>query len=50
MGERTKQMLKGVASDVRGGVVPACGHFVPDEQPEYLVEQLLAFFGEQKVL
>lgn len=49
MGERTKQMLEGVASNVRGGIVPDCGHFVPDEQPNYLVEQLLAFFGEQKV-
>ncbi len=36
-----------VATDVRGGVVEGCGHWIPEERPEWVVEQLLAFFGEQ---
>lgn len=48
MGEHTKQMLEEVASDVRGGSVKQCGHFIPDEQPDYLVEQLRNLFDEQK--
>ncbi len=39
--------LEGAAEDVRGGVIERCGHFVPDERPQYLAEQLLGFFGEQ---
>lgn len=48
MGEHTKQMLEGVAKDVRGGAVAGCGHFIPDEQPDYLVNQLFAFFDEAR--
>ena len=35
-----------VASDVRGHLIERCGHFIADERPDYLVDQLLAFFGE----
>ncbi len=35
--------LRRVATDVRGVVVPDCGHFVPDEQPEALAQLLLEF-------
>lgn len=35
-----------VATDVRGGVAEHCGHWIPEERPEWVVEQLLAFFGE----
>jgi haloacetate dehalogenase len=33
------------ADDVRGEALPACGHFVPEERPDLLVEHLLAFLG-----
>jgi haloacetate dehalogenase len=36
---------KEYADDVRGEVVPACGHFVPEERPDLLVEHLLGFLG-----
>lgn len=36
-----------VANDVRGGVAEGCGHWIPEERPEWVVEQLLAFFGEE---
>jgi pimeloyl-ACP methyl ester carboxylesterase len=28
-------------------VVPDCGHFIPEEQPEILARLLLDFFGEE---
>lgn len=33
------------ARDVRGGPVPDCGHFLPEENPAYVIESLLAFLG-----
>ena len=38
-----------IAEDVRGGVVEDCGHWIPEERPEWVVEQLLAFFGEERI-
>jgi pimeloyl-ACP methyl ester carboxylesterase len=37
-----------VASDVRGGVAEGCGHWIPEERPEWVVERLLEFFGEEQ--
>ena len=36
-----------VAEDVRGGEVPDCGHWIPEEQPEFLLRELLSFFAEK---
>jgi pimeloyl-ACP methyl ester carboxylesterase len=41
-------MAKEVASDVRGGSIERCGHWVADERPKDVTDQLLAFFGEKK--
>jgi pimeloyl-ACP methyl ester carboxylesterase len=41
------ESLRRVAKDVRGGAVEQCGHFIPEERPEFLAAQLLAFFGEE---
>jgi hypothetical protein len=30
---------------VEGGVLPQCGHWMPEEQPAALAERLLAFFA-----
>jgi pimeloyl-ACP methyl ester carboxylesterase len=38
-----------VALDVRGGVVDGCGHWIPEERPEWVVQQLLTFFGEERL-
>ena len=38
--------LRAYAEDVRGGVVANCGHFIPEEQPEAVAQELSAFFGE----
>ncbi|MCW1840449.1 alpha/beta fold hydrolase [Prosthecomicrobium hirschii] len=40
------ESLRRVAEDVRGGSVPECGHWIPEEQPEFLVEALMQFFTE----
>lgn len=47
MGERVKTMLESVAKNVQGGAMENCGHFIPDERPDQLVDQLLSFFVEQ---
>ena len=39
--------LKRVATNVRGVVLPDCGHFVPEEQPEAVARLLLDFFREK---
>jgi len=39
-------MAREIASDVRGGVAPDTGHWLPDENPEYLTAQLLTFLRE----
>ena len=38
-----------VAADVRGGIAENCGHWIPEERPEWVVEQLLAFFAQEPV-
>ena len=35
------------ADDVRGQAVPACGHFLPEEQPDEVARHLLAFLKER---
>jgi len=47
-GKRTLTSLQALAENVRGGEIDRCGHWVSEEQPEYLSEQLLAFFGEEQ--
>jgi pimeloyl-ACP methyl ester carboxylesterase len=34
-----------LATNVSGGVVPDSGHWIPEERPSFLTEQLFAFFG-----
>jgi pimeloyl-ACP methyl ester carboxylesterase len=36
-----------VAADVRGEVVADCGHVIPEEAPDLLLDRLLAFFAEE---
>ena len=46
-GELAIESWRRVAEDVRGGIVEDCGHWIPEERPQWVVEQLLAFFGEE---
>jgi pimeloyl-ACP methyl ester carboxylesterase len=38
-----------VATNVRGGIAENCGHWIPEERPDWALAQLLAFFGEEPV-
>jgi pimeloyl-ACP methyl ester carboxylesterase len=36
--------MQAYAADVRGGLVADCGHYIPEEQPAALAQEMLAFF------
>jgi pimeloyl-ACP methyl ester carboxylesterase len=38
--------MKLLATDVRGVIVPLSGHWIPDEQPDFLIKELAKFFNE----
>ena len=40
------KMASEIASDVRGDVPPSTGHWLPDENPEFLTAQLLGFLHD----
>ena len=44
--ESVEQSMKQGAVDVRGVVIANCGHFVPEEQPEALIQNILQFMEE----
>ncbi|ORM80499.1 hypothetical protein HA44_11230 [Mixta gaviniae] len=37
--------LRPFAKNVAGVLIPHCGHFLPNEQPQTLARELRAFFG-----
>ena len=39
--------MQELAENVRGGVIERCGHWIAEERPEFLSDQLLAFFAEK---
>ncbi|HEV8097158.1 MAG TPA: alpha/beta hydrolase [Burkholderiales bacterium] len=44
-GEEPLASLRAIATNVQGGALPDCGHFIPEEQPAALAERLLRFFA-----
>ena len=36
-----------VGTDVRGQVIPGCGHYLPEEQPDVVIDALLRFAAER---
>jgi pimeloyl-ACP methyl ester carboxylesterase len=44
-GELTKQCMEELAEDVRGGVIPNCGHWIAEENPEFVLAALRDFLG-----
>lgn len=44
--ELVMESMARVADNVTGGVVERCGHFIPEEAPDVLLESLLDFFGQ----
>ena len=43
-GEEPLESLRAIATNVIGGAIPECGHFIPEEQPALLAERLLGFW------
>lgn len=44
-GEAAIESWRRVARDVRGGVAEGCGHWLVEERPAWVAEQLRQFFG-----
>ena len=38
--------VKAIAQNVTGVRVPLSGHWIPEEQPDFLLDQLSKFFGK----
>lgn len=45
-GTEVLESLQRLGGDVRGGVLDHCGHFMPEEQPQLLLQHLLPFLAE----
>jgi pimeloyl-ACP methyl ester carboxylesterase len=48
-GSAALDSMKSLATDVRGGVVPLSGHWIAEERPDFLTEQLYKFFGNSTI-
>ena len=42
-GDRVRTSVMQVATNVEADIVPHCGHWVADEQPEWLAERIRTF-------
>ena len=49
IGDRLKASMESLASQVEGGMIEDCGHYVMEEQPEVVVRELLSFFHRVEV-
>lgn len=43
-GEEAISSVGRVGTDIRGGVIEDCGHWIPEEQPERIATEMLRFF------
>ena len=48
LGDGPKKAMEKLATNVRGGSIPECGHWIAEEQPDFLIKELLAFFAEER--
>jgi pimeloyl-ACP methyl ester carboxylesterase len=46
LGDGVRKWMEQVATDVRGGAIPECGHWIAEEQPEYLLRAIDDFLSE----
>jgi pimeloyl-ACP methyl ester carboxylesterase len=45
-GNASLTSMKSLATDVRGGIVPFSGHWIPEERPDFLIKELAKFFND----
>ena len=38
--------MRTLATNVSGSVIPDTGHWIPEEQPEFLINELARFFND----
>jgi pimeloyl-ACP methyl ester carboxylesterase len=38
--------MQALAANIKGVTVPLSGHWIPEEQPDFVIEQLAMFFTE----
>jgi hypothetical protein len=43
---QVQKAIEALAENVTGTVVPLPGHWIPEEQLEFVIEQLTGFFNE----
>src|SRR5919106_6762502 len=46
LGNASLTSMKSLATDVRGGIVPFSGHWIPEERPDFLTNELTKFFSD----
>ncbi len=49
VGDRLRMSMKSIATQVEGGEIEDCGHYVMEEQPEQVSRRLLEFFQHVEV-
>lgn len=47
MGEIPIRSMRRVAEQVEGGVIPECGHWIPDEKPDRIAREIIRFHAAQ---
>jgi pimeloyl-ACP methyl ester carboxylesterase len=38
-----------MAENINGTIVPFSGHWIPEEQPDFVIKQLVNFFGGNSI-
>jgi pimeloyl-ACP methyl ester carboxylesterase len=46
-GNPVQKAIETIAENVTGTVVPLSGHWIPEDRPEFVIEQLTAFFNKE---
>ena len=49
VGDALRKTMEAVAINVRGEVLPGCGHYLPDEQPAEFAAKVIAFLRAEQV-
>ena len=45
LGASMLEGVKKIAESVEGGIVPNCGHYIPEEAPDFIAKELIRFFA-----
>ncbi|ACU61737.1 alpha/beta fold hydrolase [Chitinophaga pinensis] len=46
LGQLAYNITKPLVADITGAVIPDCGHYIQEEQPDFLVKELIQFFSK----